>query len=43
VASEPYDERPEWREAPDRTVLAASRNGVDVEPLRPARKETAAP
>jgi glutamine amidotransferase len=43
VASEPYDERPEWREAPDHTVLVASRNGVDVEPLRPARKETAAP
>jgi glutamine amidotransferase len=43
VASEPYDERPEWREAPDRTVLIADRDGVDVEPLRPARKETAAP
>jgi glutamine amidotransferase len=43
VASEPYDERPGWREAPDRSVLAASRDGVDVEPLRPARKETAAP
>ena len=43
VASEPYDERPEWREAPDRTVLVASRNGVDVEPLHPARKETATP
>ncbi|NUP74730.1 MAG: ergothioneine biosynthesis protein EgtC [Sinomonas sp.] len=42
VASEPYDELPDWREAPEGTVLIATRGSVDLEPIR-SRKETAAP
>jgi glutamine amidotransferase len=33
VASEPYDEESGWVDVPDRSVLVASRNGVDVAPL----------
>lgn len=43
VASEPIDGLPDWTEAPDRAVVVATRSGVDVEPIRPVRKETAAP
>lgn len=34
VASEPYDDDPHWREVPDRTLLAASRNDVLLTPLK---------
>lgn len=43
VASEPADELPDWAEAPDQSVLVATRAGTDVRPIHPARKETAAP
>ncbi|MCG2623668.1 ergothioneine biosynthesis protein EgtC [Arthrobacter sp. I2-34] len=43
VASEPADDLPDWNQAPDRTVLVATRGRVDIEPIHPARKETAAP
>lgn len=33
VASEPYDDDPLWQEAPDRTVLTATRAGVLLAPL----------
>ncbi|MEG3627939.1 ergothioneine biosynthesis protein EgtC [Streptomyces poriticola] len=36
VASEPYDDAPEWREVPDRTLLVASRAAVRLTPLRDA-------
>ncbi|MFF9408282.1 ergothioneine biosynthesis protein EgtC [Streptomyces anandii] len=34
VASEPYDDDPRWRQAPDRTLLAASRTDVLLTPLK---------
>ncbi|MGV9525812.1 ergothioneine biosynthesis protein EgtC [Streptomyces cellulosae] len=34
VASEPYDDDPHWQEAPDRTLLAASRTDVLLTPLK---------
>jgi len=34
VASEPYDDDPRWQEVPDRTLLAASRTGVLLTPLK---------
>ncbi|MFF1357486.1 ergothioneine biosynthesis protein EgtC [Streptomyces sp. NPDC058297] len=34
VASEPYDDDPQWREVPDRTLLAASRTDVLLTPLK---------
>ncbi len=34
VASEPYDDDPRWQEAPDRTLLAASRTDVLLTPLK---------
>lgn len=34
VASEPYDDDPHWRQVPDRTLLAASRNDVLLTPLK---------
>ncbi|MDI3389189.1 ergothioneine biosynthesis protein EgtC [Streptomyces sp. B-S-A8] len=40
VASEPYDDAPEWCEAPDRTLLTASRTEVLLTPLKdPEPKE----
>ncbi|MFD8820603.1 class II glutamine amidotransferase, partial [Streptomyces sp. NPDC059627] len=33
VASEPYDDDPRWREVPDRTLLTASRTGVELAPV----------
>ncbi|GGN39548.1 ergothioneine biosynthesis protein EgtC [Streptomyces fuscichromogenes] len=33
VASEPYDDDPRWREVPDRTLLTASRAGVELAPV----------
>ncbi|MEV5080427.1 ergothioneine biosynthesis protein EgtC [Streptomyces sp. NPDC093064] len=46
VASEPYDDDPHWVQAPDRTLLAASRTDVLLTPLKdptedlaPARSE----
>ncbi|CAL9656423.1 Gamma-glutamyl-hercynylcysteine sulfoxide hydrolase [Streptomyces sp. enrichment culture] len=33
VASEPYDDDPHWREAPDRTLLTASRTDVLLTPI----------
>jgi glutamine amidotransferase len=37
VASEPYDDDPSWVEVPDGSLLVADRDGVDIEPLIPAR------
>ncbi|MFD8253325.1 ergothioneine biosynthesis protein EgtC [Streptomyces werraensis] len=34
VASEPYDDDPNWQEVPDRTLLAASRTDVLLTPLK---------
>ena len=34
VASEPYDDDPQWLEVPDRTLLAASRTDVLLTPLK---------
>jgi glutamine amidotransferase len=34
VASEPYDDDPDWREVPDRTLLAATRTDVLLTPLK---------
>ncbi|WP_250301682.1 ergothioneine biosynthesis protein EgtC [Streptomyces sp. A 4/2] len=34
VASEPYDDDPAWREAPDRTLLVATRTEVLLTPLK---------
>ncbi|WP_406162679.1 ergothioneine biosynthesis protein EgtC [Streptomyces canus] len=34
VASEPYDDDPQWQEVPDRTLLAASRTDVLLTPLK---------
>ncbi|KAF4408361.1 MULTISPECIES: ergothioneine biosynthesis protein EgtC [Streptomyces] len=34
VASEPYDEDPRWTEAPDRTLLTATRTDVLLTPLK---------
>ncbi|MEU9609232.1 ergothioneine biosynthesis protein EgtC [Streptomyces sp. NPDC048057] len=34
VASEPYDDDPRWREAPDRTLLTATRTDVLLTPLK---------
>lgn len=34
VASEPYDDDPAWREAPDRTLLTATRTDVLLSPLK---------
>lgn len=34
VASEPYDDDPQWREVPDRTLLAATRTDVLLTPLK---------
>jgi glutamine amidotransferase len=34
VASEPYDDDPRWQEVPDRTLLAASRAGLRLTPLK---------
>ncbi|MFF7639720.1 ergothioneine biosynthesis protein EgtC [Streptomyces canus] len=34
VASEPYDDDPQWREVPDRTLLTASRTDVLLTPLK---------
>jgi glutamine amidotransferase len=34
VASEPYDEDPHWQEAPDRTLLTATRTEVLLTPLK---------
>ncbi|WP_327111982.1 ergothioneine biosynthesis protein EgtC [Streptomyces sp. NBC_01341] len=34
VASEPYDDDPDWREVPDRTLLAATRTDVLTTPLK---------
>ncbi|AEW97024.1 MULTISPECIES: ergothioneine biosynthesis protein EgtC [Streptomycetaceae] len=34
VASEPHDDRPGWTELPDRALLLATRDGVDVTPLK---------
>ncbi|MET9441229.1 ergothioneine biosynthesis protein EgtC [Streptomyces sp. NPDC006610] len=34
VASEPYDDDPRWREAPDRTLLTAGGAGVRLTPLK---------
>ncbi|MGW6461439.1 hypothetical protein ACWF94_36850, partial [Streptomyces sp. NPDC055078] len=34
VASEPYDDDPRWREVPDRTLLVATRAGIDLSPLK---------
>ncbi|MER7045111.1 ergothioneine biosynthesis protein EgtC [Streptomyces jumonjinensis] len=34
VASEPYDDDPRWREAPDRTLLVAGRADVLLSPLK---------
>lgn len=34
VASEPYDDDPRWREAPDRTLLTATRADVLLTPLK---------
>ncbi|MFM9369900.1 ergothioneine biosynthesis protein EgtC [Streptomyces sp. Da 82-17] len=40
VASEPYDDTPGWREAPDRTLLTASRTDVLLTPMKdPEPKE----
>ncbi|MEU2779310.1 ergothioneine biosynthesis protein EgtC [Streptomyces sp. NPDC007162] len=41
VASEPYDDDPHWREVPDRTLLTASRDGVELAPVEPASAEPA--
>lgn len=35
VASEPYDDDPRWTEAPDRTLLTATRTELAVVPLSP--------
>ena len=42
VASEPSDDHPDWHEVPDRTVLVATRDHVDLRPIRPAGKEAKA-
>jgi glutamine amidotransferase len=34
VASEPYDDNPRWQEAPDRTLLSATRDEVLLSPLK---------
>ncbi|MER6015250.1 ergothioneine biosynthesis protein EgtC [Streptomyces bluensis] len=34
VASEPYDDDPQWQEVPDRTLLTASRTDVLLTPLK---------
>ncbi|MFI9820409.1 ergothioneine biosynthesis protein EgtC [Streptomyces sp. NPDC052013] len=34
VASEPFDDDPDWREVPDRTLLTASRTDVLLTPLK---------
>ncbi|MDX3854348.1 ergothioneine biosynthesis protein EgtC [Streptomyces sp. AK02-01A] len=34
VASEPYDDDPDWREVPDRTLLVATRTDVSLTPLK---------
>ncbi|AWW36346.1 MULTISPECIES: ergothioneine biosynthesis protein EgtC [Streptomyces] len=34
VASEPYDDDPRWREVPDRTLLVADRDDVQLTPLK---------
>jgi glutamine amidotransferase len=34
VASEPYDDEPGWTEVPDRTLLLATRNGIETTPLK---------
>ncbi len=33
VASEPFDDEPGWHDVPDRSVLTATPDGVDVRPL----------
>lgn len=34
IASEPYDDSPAWQRVPDRSVVAADRNGIAVHPLQ---------
>ncbi|MGX2993116.1 ergothioneine biosynthesis protein EgtC [Streptomyces sp. JNUCC 64] len=34
VASEPYDDDPRWRRVPDRTLLTATADGVQLTPLK---------
>lgn len=41
VASEPYDDDPNWREVPDRTLLAATRTDVLLTPLKDLRDDMA--
>ncbi|MFJ3160204.1 ergothioneine biosynthesis protein EgtC [Streptomyces kanasensis] len=44
VASEPYDDDPAWCEAPDRTLLTATADGVALRPLdRPPDRSPDAP
>lgn len=33
IASEPYDDEPGWEEVPDRSLLTAGPDGVDISPL----------
>ncbi|MEU2286233.1 ergothioneine biosynthesis protein EgtC [Streptomyces sp. NPDC013178] len=40
VASEPYDDDPQWREVPDRTLLAATRTEVLLTPLKDPGTDT---
>ncbi|MER6356119.1 ergothioneine biosynthesis protein EgtC [Streptomyces sp. NPDC001634] len=41
VASEPYDDDPQWQEVPDRTLLAATRTDVLLTPLKDLRDHMA--
>lgn len=41
VASEPYDDDPHWQEAPDRTLLTATRTEVLLTPLKDPLKDPA--
>ena len=33
IASEPFDEGPEWQEVPDRSVVEAGPEGINVVPI----------
>ena len=43
VASEPYDDGPDWQQVPDRTLLTATAGHVEVRPIPALTKEHAAP
>jgi glutamine amidotransferase len=43
VASEPYDDGPDWQQVPDRSLLTATAGNVEVHPIPALTKEHAAP